>query len=397
MSLRLAFQGNQFATIIRVYAPTLIADPATNKAFYSDVCWRGKLSLKRSSRPDKERRNCQSRAPVAAAETILQETAEKVGGLSTRKYRDCTDENYAEIQKLLQVKRSCHTKLLSRPDDHATERAYKIAYSNANSRLRTNAGSIRMKRYSSTPTMVTPKPSTKLCVLSTTQRTRSRLPCALLMVPHHWLIGILHHWTEHYSSLLGDRRSVQEASIEKSPWQNVKLEQDNSPIEAEIKVAIAQLQPGKAPGIDRSPAVVYIAGGVTVVERLTALSTSCWESGKVSQVLKDSVTISLYKNKGDKYDCSNYRGITLFTIAGKILAMVLLDRLIPIIAEQNLSESQSGFRTNRSTVHMIFVLRQLQAVLPRTKHGPVCSLHWSDQGHAVTRSAKVASGRSLTS
>ena len=145
----------------------------------------GKFSLKRSSRPDKERRNCQSRAPVAAAETILQETAEKVGGLSTRKYRDCTDENYAEIQKLLQVKRSCHTKLLSRPDDHATERAYKIAYSNANSRLRTNAGSIRMKRYSSTPKIVTLKPSTKLCVLSTAQRTRSRLLCARLMAPQH--------------------------------------------------------------------------------------------------------------------------------------------------------------------------------------------------------------------
>lgn len=39
--------------------------------------------MKRSSRPDKERRNCQSRAPVAAAETILKETAEQVGGLST--------------------------------------------------------------------------------------------------------------------------------------------------------------------------------------------------------------------------------------------------------------------------------------------------------------------------
>lgn len=43
MSLRLAFQGNQFATIIRVYAPTLMADPATKKAFYGDVCWEENL------------------------------------------------------------------------------------------------------------------------------------------------------------------------------------------------------------------------------------------------------------------------------------------------------------------------------------------------------------------
>lgn len=80
--------------------------------------------------------------------------------------------------------------------------------------------------------------------------------------------------------------------------------------------------------------------------------------GRVPQALRDAVTVSLYKNKENKYDCSNYRGITLLSIAGKILARVLLDRLIPIIAEQNLSESKCDFRTNRSTVHMFFVLRQ---------------------------------------
>ena len=95
---------------------------------------------------------------------------------------------------------------------------------------------------------------------------------------------------------------------------------------------------------------MYAADEVTVVERLTTLFTSCWESREVKRDLRDAVMVSLCKTKGDRFDCSSYRGITLFSIAGKILARVLLDRHIPIIAEQNLSESQCSFRANRSTV-----------------------------------------------
>ena len=72
------------------------------------------------------------------------------------------------------------------------------------------------------------------------------------------------------------------------------------------------------------------------------------------------LSLALYKNKGEKSDCSNYRGITLLSIAGKILARVLLNRLIPTIAQGNKLESQCGFRSNRGTVNMIFVLRQIQ-------------------------------------
>ena len=58
--------------------------------------------------------------------------------------------------------------------------------------------------------------------------------------------------------------------------------------------------------------------------------------------------------------CSNYRGINLLSIASKILARVLLNRLIPTIAQENTPESQCGFRSERGTLDMIFVLRQIQ-------------------------------------
>ena len=65
--------------------------------------------------------------------------------------------------------------------------------------------------------------------------------------------------------------------------------------------------------------------------------------------------ITLYKNKGEKSDCSNYHGITLLSIAGKIPARVLLNRLVPTIAKDILPETQCGFRSNRGTTDMVFL------------------------------------------
>ena len=47
-------------------------------------------------------------------------------------------------------------------------------------------------------------------------------------------------------------------------------------------------------------------------------------------------------------------------IAGKVLARILLYRLIPSIIEDFTPESQCGFRANRGTTDIIFVLRQIQ-------------------------------------
>lgn len=49
----------------------------------------------------------------------------------------------------------------------------------------------------------------------------------------------------------------------------------------------------------------------------------------VQQDLRDAVIFTIYKNKGGTSDCSNYREITLLSIAGKIMAQMLLNTLIP--------------------------------------------------------------------
>ncbi|KAL8575140.1 hypothetical protein ACOMHN_055133 [Nucella lapillus] len=65
------------------------------------------------------------------------------------------------------------------------------------------------------------------------------------------------------------------------------------------------------------------------------------------------------KNKGDQSDCNNYRGISLLSIVGKTFARVVLNKL-QLPAERVYPETQCGFRAERSTIDMIFSLRQLQ-------------------------------------
>ena len=94
---------------------------------------------------------------------------------------------------------------------------------------------------------------------------------------------------------------------------------------------------------------------------------------------RDALIVSLYKNKGSKSDCGNYIGISLLSIAGKIFARVILNRLITV-SEQNLPEAQCGVRPGRNTVNLIFAMRQLQRDAHRTKHASILRLHRSDQG-----------------
>jgi hypothetical protein len=64
------------------------------------------------------------------------------------------------------------------------------------------------------------------------------------------------------------------------------------------------------------------------------------------------IIVPIYK-KGDKTDCSNYRGISLLSTLYKILSNILLSRLDII------GDHQCGFRRNRSTTDQIFCIRQI--------------------------------------
>ena len=73
--------------------------------------------------------------------------------------------------------------------------------------------------------------------------------------------------------------------------------------------------------------------------------------------------ITVLHKKGDKTECGNYRGISLVSHAGKVLLNVVARRLSAYCeAKGLLPEQQCGFRPNRSTTDMMFVVRRLQEI-----------------------------------
>ena len=98
-----------------------------------------------------------------------------------------------------------------------------------------------------------------------------------------------------------------------------------------------------------------------MAEKLTELFHCMWRKEAIPQEFKDASIIHLYKRKGNPQVCDNHRGISLLSIAGKILAKILLNRLNAHLDQTGLiPESQCGFRKDRGTIDMIFTARQLQ-------------------------------------
>ncbi|KAI3356949.1 hypothetical protein L3Q82_003594 [Scortum barcoo] len=62
--------------------------------------------------------------------------------------------------------------------------------------------------------------------------------------------------------------------------------------------------------------------------------------------------------EGDRRVCSNYRGITLLSLPGKVYARVLERRIRPIV-DPRIQEEQCGFRPGRGTVDQLYTLHRV--------------------------------------
>ena len=69
---------------------------------------------------------------------------------------------------------------------------------------------------------------------------------------------------------------------------------------------------------------------------------------------------------GDPKNCGNYRTIALISHASKVLLIIILNRLRQKV-EFELSECQAGYRSNRGTIDMLFILQILIEKIRNTK------------------------------
>ena len=62
--------------------------------------------------------------------------------------------------------------------------------------------------------------------------------------------------------------------------------------------------------------------------------------------------------KGSKMDCTNYRGISLMSIIGKVFARVLYER-VKVLTVDKMMDEQGGFRAGRGCIHQLFSVKQI--------------------------------------
>jgi hypothetical protein len=81
-----------------------------------------------------------------------------------------------------------------------------------------------------------------------------------------------------------------------------------------------------------------------------------WNKEELPHQWKESIMVPIHK-KGDKTDCSNYRGVPLLPLY-KILSSILLTRLT-LYGDGIIGYHQYGFQHNKSMTDQIFYIWQI--------------------------------------
>jgi len=281
------------------------------------------------------------------------QTSKNVLGLSSKKNKDWLDENNHEIQDLLAKKISAHQAHLVQPSCPMKKAAFRHTCGNLQRKLRIIQNKWWTNLAERTQNSADGGDYRGLyealkAVYGPTHHVQSPLHSADGRVLLNYKTSILSRWSEHFQTLFSADRVVQDSAILRIPRLPAKVELDEPPSMEELTKAIKQLKIRKATGVDGIPPEIWKYGGPALHSKLHEFLVCCWEQSKLPRDFRDAVIITLYKNKGEKSDCSNYRGITLLSIAGKILARVLLNRLIPAITEDHLLRSSSSGSSKRS-------------------------------------------------
>lgn len=288
----------------------------------------------------------------------------KVLGKPNRQHQDWFDDNNQEIHELITRRNIARTNMLGSRITRSTTSAYKTAcqalqmatrkmksdwWEEKAKEIQQHADMNNMKGFYNSLKMVWgPK-------IKHPTQLKSRDGSSLITEQKDLLL----RWSNHFENLLNVSGQVASSVVERlkqyptSPWL------DEPPEETEVKSAIENLADSKAAGGDGIAGELLKYGGPATVQALWKVICKAWTEKYIPQEWKDANMITIFK-KGDRMDCNNYRGISLLSVAGKVMARVILNRLMGHVEQSILPETQCGFRSERSTIDMIFTLKQVQ-------------------------------------
>ncbi|CAH8483206.1 unnamed protein product [Dicrocoelium dendriticum] len=152
----------------------------------------------------------------------------------------------------------------------------------------------------------------------------SEVICEVDVSPITHLQRRMDRWAEHfYSQFNWPSPSINTCSTPCCPPWHVPM---NLAIEAEFCLEIQRLKRFKASGLDGISPELFKYRGVVIINQLTALFAKIWHEEKMPSSWGASVIIPIFK-KGARTSCATHRGISLISVASKLLASILLRRL----------------------------------------------------------------------
>ena len=163
---------------------------------------------------------------------------------------------------------------------------------------------------------------------------------------------ILARWTEYLPDLLNKVHTTNPGFLDDLP--KTADHPKTIPSFDEVEKAILSHNDNKTACPDNIPAEVIKHGGCVLHRRLHNFIIDWWSAKYLSKQWKDAKIILVHKQKGDRAECGDSHGVSLLSVAGKVLAKIMLTRLLSHVVDLVLPEFQCGFRRGRSTIDMMF-------------------------------------------
>ena len=143
----------------------------------------------------------------------------------------------------------------------------------------------------------------------------------------------LNRWKEHYSELLNKDpvpRNPDTSTAAANAPTDLSISEDAVTLD-KVRNAVKSLKNDRAAGICKVSAELLKFGGECMLRWLQVTIKCVWISEKIPDDWRRGIILPLWKCKGDRLTCANHRGITLLSIPGKLLALILLHRSVSAI------------------------------------------------------------------
>ena len=135
-------------------------------------------------------------------------------------------------------------------------------------------------------------------------------------------------WKKHFDILLNSDPSVCiYPELVAAAAEAIASPDDDEFSPEEIRSAVKKLEDNKTTGTCGFASEILTTSGPALILLLQMVHSIIWHTKVIPSNWKKGILVPVFKRKGSKTDCGNYRGIPLLSLLGMLFAMLLLKRV----------------------------------------------------------------------